>query len=72
MAEKKNRSRFYIIPWALCAAFLIRAMILRDNASTYASDGLTIWQSPAFYFVLSAACFILGLFLLNSKGKDKN
>ncbi|HKK38747.1 MAG TPA: hypothetical protein VJ949_04990 [Cryomorphaceae bacterium] len=72
MSEKSNKSGFYIIPWALCAAFLIRAMILRDSPATYIGDDLSIWRSPAFYFLLSSISFILGLFLLTSKGKDKN
>jgi hypothetical protein len=68
MSNKSNRAKFYIIPWALSAAFLIRAMILRDSAATYAADDLSIWQSPVFYFVLSSVCFILGLYLLTLKG----
>ena len=73
MSEKPNRRRFYTIPWALSAAFLIRAMILRDSAATYATDDLSIWQSPAFYFVLSSVCFILGLYLLTQKsGKSES
>jgi hypothetical protein len=68
MSEKRNRGKYYIIPWALSAAFLIRAMILRDQASTYATDDLSIWQSPAFYFVLSSVGFILGIYFLTLKG----
>jgi hypothetical protein len=49
---------------------LIRAMILRDTAATYSSDDLSIWSTPAFYFVLSGLCFILGLFLLNAKKEE--
>jgi len=68
MSEKSNRAKFYIIPWALCVAFLIRAMILRDVAATYTTDDLSIWQSPSSYFVLSSVCFILGLYFLTLKG----
>ncbi|MCZ4409944.1 hypothetical protein O3Q51_14075 [Cryomorphaceae bacterium 1068] len=68
MSEKSNRAKFYIIPWALSAAFLIRAMILRDSAATYATDNLSIWQSTSFYFVLSSVGFILGLYFLTRKG----
>ncbi|MGB6037929.1 MAG: hypothetical protein WBG42_16760 [Cryomorphaceae bacterium] len=72
MSQNRNRGKYYIIPWALSAAFLIRAMFLRDQASTYVTDDSSIWQSPAFYFVLSALGFILGLYFLTLKGKSSD
>jgi len=72
MSQNGNRGKYYIIPWALSAAFLIRAMFLRDQASTYTTKDLSIWQSPAFYFVLSGLGFILGLYFLTLKGKSSD
>lgn len=70
MASNERKQGYYILPWALSAAFLIRAMILRDRPETYAEEGVSIWQSPAFYFFLSAAGFIIGLYLLMVSKKD--
>lgn len=72
MADKKKKGGYYIIPWALSAAFLIRAMILRDSPATYSGGDSTIWTSPTFYFVLSAIGFIAGIYFLQIAPKNKS
>lgn len=72
MAEKKKKGGYYIIPWALSAAFLIRAMLLRDRPDTYSGEETTIWTSPTFYFVLSAVGFIAGIYFLQIAPKNKS
>lgn len=72
MYQKRSRGSFYIIAWTVSAAFFIRAMILRNQVATSATDDLSIWQSPSFYFVLSAIGLILGVYLLKLKGKNSD
>jgi len=71
MGNGSNKPKYYFLFWAFSAAFVIRAMILSDRAETYSIEGVSVWQSPLLFFVLSGLSFIIGLFLLQISKPEK-